>query len=563
LTTESPEVADFKLIVKMGLDRGAYLLSAGELVVARQMGALEGDPARLYVRLVNRKPTFFAFSDLEQLPVDNLEGTTQTLLRLGLLDQLVPWNRRAAGLPVRLLKEHCRKLKLPTAGRRNDLVARLGSHCHWSTEKWLRLRHRALYRRLERWAFLSRHRDRSAMVVERLGHVRWPQYELTSDIPPGELHGNRRTLLAWEDLYFHGEERDADAVLEALKAGLHRAPSRLDLGHRSRKQILEIARTHERQGQHTEARRLYTQLVELGQLAPADLALRVARTWEKEGHCQRGLAHLNVHRTKATAVQSLAISRMGRRMAKLCRRGWAPDVPLLEPRERKLRLVAQEKQANRPTFGPSSLPAERAVVEVLADHGRRAVMAEGTLWTTLFALLFAEVYFIPVPHTLPVPFLTGPLDLGTPQFVERRKDHIADIMAAIDRGDGPRRIIEEDGRHRGERLAGANWQIADGPTLATIAEGVGPRGLSRIINALLHGRRSAAGLPDLVVLPGKATRIECLWPTKIPSSLFLVEVKGPTDAVRDEQTIWFDRLLHHQILVELWQIVPFFHASKA
>jgi Fanconi-associated nuclease 1 len=195
------------------------------------------------------------------------------------------------------------------------------------------------------------------------------------------------------------------------------------------------------------------------------------------------------------------------------------------------------------------------VITELAGLGRRALHGEGAVWTTLFALLLADVYFLPVPGALPSRFLSGPLDLGTPAFPARRREAIAEVLAAVRAGEGPDRVRGMHARRCGEALAGAAWDVADADTLAAVADGVGGGGLAAIVERLLvEGFRAAAGLPDLVVLPGDAVEVAGAFPARLPASLVLAEVKGPGDTVRDEQAVWMDRLVSAAVPVELWRV---------
>jgi hypothetical protein len=198
---------------------------------------------------------------------------------------------------------------------------------------------------------------------------------------------------------------------------------------------------------------------------------------------------------------------------------------------------------------------EPAVADLVSSRGRTALFAEGPLWTTLFALLFADAYFLPVPGALPVPFLAGPLDVGRPDFARRRPVAVARVLDAVGAGEAPERIREADERLRGTWLSGAAWKRASADQLVAIAEGMRPTSLRVVLETLLReGWRAARGLPDLVVLPGPPVRLPGAMPSRLEGGLVLAEVKGPTDSVRDEQAAWFDRLLRAGARVELWQV---------
>ncbi|CAI5477695.1 unnamed protein product [Closterium sp. Yama58-4] len=52
--------------------------------------------------------------------------------------------------------------------------------------------------------------------------------------------------------------------------------------------------------------------------------------------------------------------------------------------------------------------------------GWKGVHCEGSLWSTLFVLLFWDVIFAPVPDAFHHPFQTAPLDFGSPLFASTR-----------------------------------------------------------------------------------------------------------------------------------------------
>lgn len=203
--------------------------------------------------------------------------------------------------------------------------------------------------------------------------------------------------------------------------------------------------------------------------------------------------------------------------------------------------------------GPDTI--EQVVVGLVRAHGRIALRAEGAPWSTLFALLFAEAYFLPIPGTLPVPLLAGPLDLGTPAFREARTDACAAVLTAVQEGRAADLVAERWASWAGVRLRGARWERTTLEALLAIAAAAPPRGLAVLLDRLLdRGPRASAGLPDLIVLPGPEVRLESAFPRRLAPELTLVEVKGPTDTLRDEQIIWHDTLVRAGWAVEVWWV---------
>lgn len=503
--------------LETALARGGRLLAAGERVIAAAMLGLSPEAGRWWTRLTAR--TYDAYP-VEELPPE----VHAELAAAELIDGLVPPSVRR--------------------GRRRTSGA------------WYRIRHRGLVQRLERWSALTPHPDRSRAIVEELGYVRWPRYALT---PGPGLWPTRGAMLRWERLLAEHEARPPAENLADLAAGVHRAPGRLDLGSRVAKAVAEAARAQERAGAVAAAREVYCRLVDHG--APAgDLALRIARTLESEGQRDAALRWLVSHRPDPRAEPDAAveITRVGRRLARALGRGWAPDAPLEPAFERTWTLPAGAPVGPRPGWriGETDLPVEAALVARLAGAGRRAVHAEGQLWTTLFALLFADLYFLAVDGALPVARLAGPLDLGTPAFAARRRAAVDEVLAAIRAGEAADRVRAADARWRGCRLAGASWRLLDGDGLATVAAGLGGAVLAAVLERLLQGWRTSRGLPDLVVLPGDATRLEEAFPGRLGAGLHLAEVKGPADQLRPEQRVWADVLRRAGAPIEWWWVRP-------
>ncbi len=499
----------------MGRERGGYLLTAGEVAVLDRIASLEGEPARLYARLTARRPRVFELETLTCPDVPDVEHAASTLVEAELADHLVPWDRRAEALTVADLKQALRGLGLRVGGRRAELVDRLRGHTDWRPGAWLRIRHRKLIRRLESWYFLRAWADRSTLVVERIGHIRWPKYKLTAG---DGLFRDRRALLAWEAL--RAPDLTVDVALSALASGAHRAPGRLNLGYQLGRDLVEIGRELE-SSDPAAARALYLEIGRHLSLA-GFLAPRVARTLEAQSNRADALAHLRRIRPGLNGVERLVVNRAGKRLARSLRRGWAPDPPLQKPPVRSLRLPAGTRRGPRPRYriDSSDLIVEEAIRAKLLGSGRRSIHAEGTIWSTLFALLFAECYFLDVPGALPVRFLSGPLDLGTPAFRARRAPAVQTVLAAVTDGEAPARIRAADDRYRGVQLRGASWDIADRETLAEVAQGMGPTGLRAILERILGGgRRATRGLPDLVILPGESCLPHAAFPHRLGAGL--------------------------------------------
>jgi hypothetical protein len=173
----------------------------------------------------------------------------------------------------------------------------------------------------------------------------------------------------------------------------------------------------------------------------------------------------------------------------------------------------------------------------------------------VFALIFSgDVTFLPIAEQLPIRRLSGPLDLGKPEFFLRRREAIRDILAAIRRGEAVSLIQRNYASYNGCELTGADWSLASGEELETLIAAMPPESLIAILEPLLQfGWRAARGLPDLVILPGDPIKLPG-FPRRLGPGLHFVEVKTPSDTVSDEQQVWLHILVKNLIKTERWEV---------
>ncbi len=546
-------VVDLRAVLELGLERGGHLLTQGELHVVRTMLGLPMPAARLHARLLDRRPDVFHVPGLKCPGVADIDAAATVLVRAGLADHLVPWAARARHVTRPLLVDAARQLGLPHGGRKAELVERVAPHRGWLDGRWIRLRHTQLVLHLQQWAMLRVFSDRRTFVVERLGHARWPSYQPTSGVG---LWRRRDDWRHWSRLAVG--DMTTDETLDALDRQEHRGPGLLDLRRRLVRRLLDHARTLERQGDPGEALRIYERLEAGAHVPPSSLAFRGARAHEALGDSSGALALLVAARAAARPRDQLAISRAGRRLARAAGCSWPPDRPLRTARSRIVELPTGESGA-RPTWRVDGrdYTVEDAVIARLEAAGRQAVRAEGPLWATLSALLLVDTWFLDVPGVLPMPRLSAPLDLGTPAFVEARREAVDAVLKDIRGGGASERLGRAWKERHLERLRGVRWRRWSPSILEAIVASFPPVALATIIETLAtSGPRGCRGLPDLVLLPGPPGPLSGFWPTRLPGTLAMIEVKGPGDSLRDGQRVWVDRLARAGTRVEVWTIRP-------
>ncbi len=550
-------------LVRAGVQSHGQLLTTGELAVCRRYLALPVGAGHFYARLLHRVRDIFR--------VDGSSDEDRTWLPIleesQLVDGLVPWSRRRELLRVPELAAACRSLGLPTRGRRAQLLERLEPHVGYSTIAMLRVRHRGLFRRLQRLFLRHPRADYRVVVLDALGVMRKPVYQPSPSAP---AFSNRRALLRFEqargllDLCREGEP--ALPFLPQALRWLEEAPvptpaTRHFSSRRVAASLAALgARELERAKQPQLAVAVYQRLLADGTLEPGSLAPRAVLATEAAGHREQALRLAQSLRRKVDPAAALALDRTGRRLAHRLKQPWNTQPPT-KPPVRRLQLPAAAERGHRPLYSVRlderdlALPVERALIVRLHGLGRRVLHGESAPWSTLFALLFYDLYFLPVPGMLPVPWLSGPLDLGRPAFAEQRRAPLENRLADITAGMAPELIAINHAAHHGEALAGAHWQRASADDLSTIARALGGPALAMVLSRLaFKGWKARRGLPDLVVLPGPTVEIPDAEPSSLPPGLLLAEVKGPGDQVRDAQAAWFHLLLDAHAPVELWHV---------
>lgn len=158
---------------------------------------------------------------------------------------------------------------------------------------------------------------------------------------------------------------------------------------------------------------------------------------------------------------------------------------------------------------------------------------EGSVFVTLFSLLFWDIIFADVPHVFQTPYQDSPLDMGTDAFYPSRQSRIDERLEKIqvNRDGYLERLLLLSWRFKGTQCRGVNWGRNTFPELVTIANCVGGNSLCSIFSAFAKDyRKYTAGMPDLL-----------LWNVEKQAAKF-VEVKGPNDKLSDRQKIWIDIL---------------------
>ncbi|KAJ7574598.1 VRR-NUC domain-containing protein [Mycena floridula] len=196
--------------------------------------------------------------------------------------------------------------------------------------------------------------------------------------------------------------------------------------------------------------------------------------------------------------------------------------------------------------GKCAYVEERALEQYENDR-YKGFHSETSILTTLFALLFWDIIFADVPGVFETPFQIAPLDLAEDSFYYSRDRMIEDRLKEIRENGGVGVLVKHDDMHRkSETLCvGVHWDLCSQSDLIEIIGCIGGQALAEICLLFCQdyaGRCS--GVPDLFVWRIEGDAKECRF----------VEVKGPGDQIRPNQTVWIDALLRAGVKVDLCHV---------
>ncbi|ORX37453.1 hypothetical protein BD324DRAFT_626275 [Kockovaella imperatae] len=193
----------------------------------------------------------------------------------------------------------------------------------------------------------------------------------------------------------------------------------------------------------------------------------------------------------------------------------------------------------------SEVTVEGWVLEWWEKKGYKGYHSEGSILTTLFALLMWPILFHPLPGSFETPYQTAPLDLGEDTFAPARLELIESRLNAMTKTTNALEMLREtDGAQREKQTwaVGLNWEY-EKDDLEELVQCLGGKALSVICRMLAEEyRHRVSGVPDLIV-----------WKFDTREARF-IEVKGPGDSLSETQKIWIDVLLSAGVPVEVCKV---------
>ena len=515
-------------------ERYADLLNAEELAFLADFQRCERAAQALLVRMVMRKGEHFRASKLHYAEIGDPVVAALPLLERGWLtdqaaldaDAISALLRKDELLDLLPIDQRQRTLKKPDLqallSAAEPHARRFADWCPALPEQVFSLTIQGLCDRLRLLFFGNLAQDWSEFVLAELGIYR---YETVQISPESRAFRQREDLEGYLYLYQLRESFETGADITVLLADLDAFITENPyLQSRHAKLRLQIARHLEQQGEWQAALALYEQCPKV------EACWRRIRILEKTE--QHALAHALAEQLCSSTSAAELLQQLERTLPRLTRKLGLP-APARSPAVVEQRINLQLPQ-------PAAESVEHAVREYLQQDESVVYYVENTLLCSLFGLLCWEVIFTPLPGAFFHPFQSGPADLHSGEFRQRRAAAFADCLAALDNGTYQALIHQNFAAKHGLQSPFVFWECLDAQLLELALLCIPAAHLKVCFERLLDDiRANRAGMPDLIQFYPQQRRYR------------MIEVKGPGDRLQDNQKRWLAFCALHGLPVEV------------
>jgi len=515
---------NFRLAVESLRDRYTDLLSAQESQFIRTFIQLPEGPQCLFTRLAMRKGPLFRRSTLRYPEIPAIAQALGVLASRGLVELDPPvevavllqvlnkaelrWILGTASSRRRAVESTRDQLALPID---NPIVeSRPLSRWHYAlTDQFIKLTVDGIVRRLQWLFFGNDHQDWTEFVLTDLGAVRYEQVPFEA--------GSRAFQSREEIEHFYR--------LNECRARLHADESAVTLCQIAQPPDTACGWLRDR------FTRLRLQLGErLESEDEPDLAIQLYhRTHCTEGQVravrlQERLGRHESARADALAIPSGSCSEaqrtiLDRVLIRVTRRLDRKVVP------HRLRNPADTLELTLPQ--PANDRIERVVATALSTEAAPVFYVENGLLTSLFGLWCWEALYAPLPGAFFHAYQSGPSDLHTADFRERRRGQVDALLGLFETGEHEVLIRRNYRVKSGVWTQFVRWKKLKPQLLAHALRCIPAQHLKRCFERMLDNLGdNTAGLPDLIQF----------WPEE--RRYRMIEVKAPGDRLQDNQRRW-------------------------
>ncbi len=526
---------NFQAVLGSLSERYADLLSPPEQQFIGHFGALPRAPRALLVRMVMRRGEMFRCSRLKYPEIGEIQRAAAPLLELGWVqegfvldvDQLQAVLTKSEllrffSLPPRY--HRFKKAEIAAALREQYPESRaFHAWCEESRDRLYHLTAATLCERFRLMFFGNFHQDWAELVLAELGIFAYERIPSDRQSPPFRT---RAHIDSFEQLYRCQRSLDAGLSLDVVSAAIPPPIADCDwLEDRRQKLLFYIARAYEQRGEPTLALKTYSACTHRGARIRAIRLLERAHEWE----VARNLCLTALENPETEAERQLL------------RR-------LLPRLNRKLGV------SGPPPPEPAGVPALEMQIDAATDHDRvehfvrdRLARAEANstvhyvengLVNSLFGLLCWTAIFAPIPGAFFHDYQNGPADLSSGHFYRRRHREFEECFAQLESDDYIGTIRRCYAAKAGIQCPFVAWGLLN-ERLLECALACFPAAHLRlwfewIVRDVKDNR---AGFPDLVQF----------WPRE--RRYRMIEVKGPSDRLQDNQRRLLEFCVSHQMPV--------------
>lgn len=526
---------NFRVAMESLRDRYADLLSAEESHFIRTFVRLPEAPQCLFTRLAMRKGPFFRRASLRYPEIPGIEQALEVLSYQGLveLDPAV----EVAALPEVLNKAELRWIFGAASSRarsalpqstRDQLALPIDSpsaetRClsRWHpalADRFVKLTVDGVVQRLQWLFFGNDHQDWTEFVLTDLGAVRYERVPTDGD---GRAFQSRDEI---EHFYRLNEcrarlqtEESAAAICEAV----HRPVTACSwLQDRFMRLHLQLGERLESEGEPDLAIRLYQDT------GGTEGQVRAVQLLERLGRHEAARADaLAIPAQSCTEAQRVILDRILIRMTRRLDKTVVPH---------RLRNPADTLELR--LSQPAEERIERVVAAAMSTEEAPAFYVENGLLTSLFGLWSWEALYAPLPGAFFHAYQSGPADLHTAEFRERRREKFDALFALFETG-GHEALIRRHYRAKaGVWTKFVRWRRLKPQLLAHALHCIPAEHLKRCFDRMLDNLDdNTAGLPDLIQF----------WPAE--RRYRMIEVKAPGDRLQDNQRRWLAFFAENQM----------------
>ncbi len=537
---------NFEALLRFVRDKSGYLLSRKEKNFIRKFNALPEDARCLFVRLTNRKGSFFRLEKLSYAEINSISETASLLCEQRFLSRLAPRHQNEFAdvlsiFPKVELLSYLPKDEMPRGYRslkKPELIASAQAELHPKKiintlrhlEDIVRVNYEAEVSMLRFLYFGDIHSDMTQFVVRDLGIIK---HELFDEDKLQAAFKNRKEV---EDTYLllqvYQDFRILRDELAAPADDIYRWFQNRSL---TREQFCELALpTFDR------------------------LSLRIGKMLEQQSHPKFALT-MYQYTEKAPARE-----RRVRLMYKLGLKDESLELcqqMMTDPQNAEERFFAEDfynritkkKRRKQATDALKDSPSvllpistqgnvELGVLEHYESEGYEGCFVENYLWRGFFGLLFWDIIYDEDCEALHHPFQARPADFYTPDFLKKREGKLMQRLEVLDK---PRRFKKIIRHHYDTKMGISNPMVGWHESLLPLVEQCYRQLQAKQISSVLLEmakdlREHTRGFPDLFV-----------WKSK---EYQFIEVKSPNDQLSAQQLYWLQFFRKQKISAKVLKV---------